>query len=106
MNIFDDDSTVYLFPGTIKLPEIKSLKPYIIFKKNNSFHIEELPAVLKGSLKGKYGEYYEVFYDAYKVSEYALTSKKIDYVKTTVGEIKSEIDREIKEDTKYLIKDR
>lgn len=106
MNNFDDDSAVYLFSSEEKVQRIKALKPYIIFKKDTSFHIEELPIVVKESLKERYGEYYEIFYDAYKVSEYTLTSKKIDYVKTTIGEIKSEIDREIKEDIKYLRKDR
>ena len=105
-NNFDDDSIVYIFPDETRVRKIKDLKPYIIFKRSNSFCIETLPLVMRDNLKSTYGEVYEVFYDSYSVNEYKLNSQKIDYVKTSVGEIKKEIDREIKEDTKYLIKDR
>lgn len=104
--MFDDDATVYLFPSTTRISKIKDLKPYILFKKNNSFKIEELPLVVKESLDSRYGEYYEVFYNAYSISEWSLNAKKIDYVKTTIGTIKDEINREIEMDTKFLRKDR
>ncbi len=104
--MFDDGATVYLFPSTTRISKINDLKPYIMFKNNNLFKIEELPVVAKESLDSRYGEYYEIFYDASSVSEWSLNAKKIDYVKTTIGTIKEEINREIEIDTKFLRKDR
>ena len=104
--MFDNDSTVYLFPSTTRINKIKGLKPYVLFKKDKLFKIEELPLVMKDSLDSHYGEYYEVFYDYYSISEWSLNERKIDYVKTTIGSIKDEINREIEMDTKFLRKDR
>ncbi len=86
--IFDDERLVYLLPQTQKTPNIDTLKPYVLFKRMGEYRIEIFPAMTRKTLKEYYGEHYEIIYDAARTEEEELISQKVNYVKTTIAEVK------------------
>ena len=91
--IFDDERLVYLLPQNEKTPNIDTFKPYVLFKRDKEYQIEIFPAMNRKPLREYYGDYYEIIYDATKTSEEQLITQKVNYVKTTVGEVKKHFEQ-------------
>lgn len=101
-NLFDDDNLIYMLLPEERATSIPTMKPYILFKRDNEFVIEILPAMLKRHFKDYYGKNYEIIYDANKTSEYTLRESGISFVKTTVGEVKGYLNDLENEDNKIF----